>query len=1169
MANKYKITTLREHAKTKGMWAGALTKITMSDMYGLSSNGQITKITNDHTPALLKIFDEIIVNTTDHAWEFPGQVTHIFISFDPASGLFSCFNNGPGFPIELHKEASQLMGKKVYIPELVSCYFLSGSSIEKSSDCVKGGTNGIGLKLAAVHSKIFNLVTISGGKEYRQMVLDRLDTIHPPTISPTSDPEGTKISLLPVYSEFGYSQKLDGQEGIDINMWLELRTALAACYMPQVKVHYNNVLSRIDTLDQFCAAIMKIPDPFIIGTEVGLKHKKDPRFDIYLAVGIAPKPSKYFNMSVINGVLCSKGTHLTFIKKSLTLLTEQKIRKTFKDKTKKITTSNTTNNLCIMVRGAIPGIHWTGQRKDELTCNESKFIIDYTFGPIFNKVVDIIVDRFIQNMDKKTKKTDTPEKYIPAKRLKQDKCYLLAAEGDSALSFIRAGLTIDRKFAGPTFDQYGMISLGGIIINARKNITEIPLQQTTYIIRSNKLDANLMWNNLINVLGLDFNSKYETRLEIKKLKYAGIICCVDQDLDGCGKILSILLSNFHLFWPNLIKFGYIKKFETPVIRASLHNVQHEFQYEKEFDEWLATQTEKPKIKYYKGLATHDDKEIVKMFTNFDDRVYTFTLDDSAKQLFEVYFGKSPDLRKHVLSTPVIYPTVQELLNTKKHRSITCSAHLSIDTKAYKLDALERQLPCFLDGLTRTKRKVVAAGMMYFKDSKERKVFQFGGFVAEKMFYHHGDASLNTTIIGLAQYYPGAHNVQLFNGVGRFGTRHLGLKDAGSPRYVNVKLNTKVVNLLFPPDESQLLEYTIEDGERAEPKYFLPILPLAVLESGMNPSEGWKFTAWGRNVVDVSKIILTYLDVGAPYHQLVLQCVDRGILIPEFYEQFPLRIELGKFLGDIRNGMSYGKYTIDWGAQKVIITELPLRTFTGNYIEYTLKAEKRKPYITEINDYSSDNLVEIHVHFKNTQVMQEINQGHHTGSSDPWEEFLCLRNNLKSHLNFTRPDGSVVEFYEDYHQIIICWIRFRKELFHRKLMRKIILLKYKVLLQKNILRYLDEANEIQINKIEDEAVVEQLLKTKKYATINSGVLHNPGYLTNSELLIKLKEGTYDYILSLRERDLLKNARIAREKTLKAHEIELNECMSSIRHETPFPGASEWRKKVNELVNLLIS
>lgn len=75
--------------------------------------------------------------------------------------------------------------------------------------------------------------------------------------------------------------------------------------------------------------------------------------------------------------------------------------------------------------------------------------------------------------------------------------------------------------------------------------------------------------------------------------------------------------------------------------------------------------------------------------------------------------------------------------------------------------------------------------------------QFAGYVAEKRLdapagrfkgrlrssYHHGEASLQATIIGMAQDFVGSNNVNLLAPQGQFGTRIAGGKDHAAARYI--------------------------------------------------------------------------------------------------------------------------------------------------------------------------------------------------------------------------------------------------------------------------------------------------------------------------------------------------------------------------------------------------
>jgi DNA topoisomerase-2 len=81
----------------------------------------------------------------------------------------------------------------------------------------------------------------------------------------------------------------------------------------------------------------------------------------------------------------------------------------------------------------------------------------------------------------------------------------------------------------------------------------------------------------------------------------------------------------------------------------------------------------------------------------------------------------------------------------------------------------RSIPSVADGLKPGQRKVMF-GCFKKNLTKEIKVAQLAGFVSEKTAYHHGEVSLTSTIVGLAQNYVGSNNINLLDPRGQFGTR---------------------------------------------------------------------------------------------------------------------------------------------------------------------------------------------------------------------------------------------------------------------------------------------------------------------------------------------------------------------------------------------------------------
>lgn len=1277
----YQLFTLAESARSKGMWAGALEPTLIPGLTGVycadaadaagaadaaaapsntDNNAasapayEFRPITRAHTPALLKILDEGLVNASDHAVEHKGaskaadRVSRISLSFDRAAGRFVIENDGPGIPVIVHADATAKAGHDVYVPEVAFAMFLAGRNMEKPPDSVKGGINGIGAKLINVHSEEFTVETVGQNAEdvlhvYSQTFRDRMRTRGAPSVHSTRSAEcrrlydaarrrpRTSISFVPAYGELGYQlegTRLSAQDADDIEAWCRWRMFLLAAYVgPKVAVVFNGV--RCPTTSAKALAVLAVngdPDAIIMGctAKATAKPFSDHPWDI--AVAIVPSSRRFNQLSVINGVHCSKGSHVTFLKKTLTEAVGAKVAKATQSKTgKKPSVADVCKQVYLVMVGALPGADWGGQRKDTLQVTEAKLRPYKIAAPTLGKIAGSIADRLLQTTEKEVrgrKKRVEADKYTRARKAgtnKSSECALLAAEGDSAITLLRSGLTLGPKNpGGPSFERYGIISLGGVIMNAMKKVSEVETSGgETVIVRSEQLRNNKVLKALVEILGLDFTCRYGTPAEIARLRYGSVIICTDQDLDGTGKILPLVLVWFHVFWPNLIAHGFVRRFMTPVIRAYAKTRtagagMHEFFYENEFERWVAERGgEAPvsrdfNIKYFKGLATHDDDEVVEMFKGFDKSIYTFTLDDSAKELFEVYFGTRPSLRKEALSTPVAYLSYEEAQQIHRAQLIPCSVQLRVDAKAYKLDDIQRKIPGITDGIPIARRKVLAGALKRFaSNNREVKVFQLGGYVAEHMFYHHGDASLNGTIVRMAQRFPGALQFPYMTGIGQYGSRHFGGDDAGSPRYINVRLAGPYAKAMFPAADTWMLRHVFEDGERAQPENFVPVLPAALLESFEIPSEGWRHKSFARKLDDVLKLTRAYVGVGEaadvalvarvaaaaakskPGTNIAALGLEEGIT-DAFLEKFPLAVSLrgyGEHLKESERGELVRPYkgylhSFGWyypedvksggGAETTIIhvTELPLCKTTESFLKDLTKPTRAK-FIEEVDDYSSDTKVDVRIKLL-PGAYDDICSAYGSLEADAVEEFLLLRTSLKPFLNYYNAalegaesgGASVVEFGDDYHAVFFHWAPIRRDLYRQRLEREAALLRLKIRMENEIVRYIGVASDLALAQMADEDTASETLSEHDFPQFDSGLLSSPRYTPTAELETLATEGvnvSHDYVLNLRERDLVASAKAKREAKIREMSARLVE-VERLLAEKPFAGASVWAAEI---------
>ena len=186
---------------------------------------------------------------------------------------------------------------------------------------------------------------------------------------------------------------------------------------------------------------------------------------------------------------------------------------------------------------------------------------------------------------------------------------------------------------------------------------------------------------------------------------------------------------------------------------------------------------------------------------------------------------------------------------------TVTDYLDNDYKEYAIYVVEeRAIPSVIDGFKPTQRKVIFVANKVWRNGSEKpmKIFQLAGRVAADAFYHHGDGSLNSAIIGMAQKFK--NSMPVLEDIGQFGS--LRSPEAAAPRYIATKLH-KNFRLLYK--DFELLESRYEEGNEIEPKFFLPIIPTVLLNGGSGIAVGFATNILNRNPLSLIEACLKSLE----------------------------------------------------------------------------------------------------------------------------------------------------------------------------------------------------------------------------------------------------------------------------------------------------------------------
>merc|ERR1719183_2444849 len=241
------------------------------------------------------------------------------------------------------------------------------------------------------------------------------------------------------------------------------------------------------------------------------------------------------------------------------------------------------------------------------------------------------------------------------------------------------------------------------------------------------------------------------------------------------------------WWPSLFKMeGFIKEFITPIVKVKKGPQEMQFFTVYDYEQWKK-QSRKDRgwsVKYYKGLGTSTAAEAKEYFKNIDDHGLTFQwtgeADDEAIDL--AFNKKRADDRKDWINAYQEGSQVDHSVSTVNYADFVNKELVCFS----KYDVM-RSIPCMVDGFKPTQRKVLFGA---FKRNlrSDVKVAQLCGYISEHTAYHHGEMSLQGTIVGMAQTFVGSNNINLLVPSGQFGTRLMGGKDAASARYIYTRLD---------------------------------------------------------------------------------------------------------------------------------------------------------------------------------------------------------------------------------------------------------------------------------------------------------------------------------------------------------------------------------------------
>jgi DNA topoisomerase-2 len=936
----------------------------------------------------------------------------------------------------MHKEHN------MYVPEMVFGHLLTSDNYDDNEKKTTGGRNGYGAKLTNIFSTKFQIECADpgAGLKYAQSWEKNMQKSGKAKITKHSGKNGyTSVTFEPDLQRFGM-KSLD----TDIIALMTKRVMdLAGVTGKKCKVFLNG--------EQLPVKEFKDYVNLFTDSDVAFDRCGD-RWEVACSIS----DGQFQSLSFVNSICTTKGgTHVTHVTDQFVEAIMKKVNAKRKGGME-IRPFQIKNHLSVFVNCLIENPSFDSQTKETMTLKQSKFGSKYELSDgMVTKILNTGIVDIVLSWAKAKEDIDLDKKIGGSSSEKRQKrltgvpkledanlagtgrgkeCTLILTEGDSAKSLAVAGLSVVGR------DRFGVFPLRGKPLNIR----EASFTQTM---------NNAEVHNIIKIMGLQPKKDYKTVKDFESLRYGSIMIMADQDYDG-SHIKGLLINIIQHWWPTLYKReGFVKEFVTPIVKVSKGAESHQFFTMREYDQWKQ-KTPNAKswhVKYYKGLGTSTTAEAKEYFKKIDSHSLTFDFEgEKDDECVDLAFNKKrADDRKEWINACDEDSNVDHSSD-----SVSYSDFVYKELVHYAKYDVMRSIPSIADGFKPSQRKVMFCS---FKRNMKAdvKVAQLAGYVSEHSAYHHGEVSLQGTIVGLAQNFVGSNNVNLLTPSGQFGTRLTGGKDAASARYIYTRLEA-TTRMIFHPDDDLIVQQQQEEGQKIEPKYFVPVIPMVLVNGADGIGIGWSTFIPNYNPREIIANLKRYLRCQPMHEMCPWYAGFKGSILPS----------------DSRQGYDVVGVVDKVDSTTLEISELPLRKWTQDYKEFLqgLLGDGDKPgKIQDFKEYHTERAV--HFVVKVTEVQMQSLEKEGFDKAFKLRTTMALTNMfLFNHEGKITKYENEKEILEEFAQLRLATYKKRKAYLVAKLRRESALLSAKARFIRMVI-----SGKLEIKKRKKDAIISDLKK----------------------------------------------------------------------------------------------
>jgi DNA gyrase/topoisomerase IV subunit B len=615
----------------------------------------------------------------------------------------------------------------------------------------------------------------------------------------------------------------------------------------------------------------------------------------------------------------------------------------------------------------------------------------------------------------------------------------------------------------------------------------------------------------------------------------GVGDMIQRNCDGIH-ITGLILNFFHHYFPSLVERGdFLYSMRTPILRIVGSGVNNRAFYNQEVARKFITENKvaKKSVRYYKGLGSSSKEEIKDTFGKRMVKYVSVSKQETTSSIELGFSKEEADRRKKWLEDFDETKEVQEKeLDDYEVEELTIQDFINNELIYYAIDDCKRSIPNVFDGFKEAQRKVLyGAFLKGLKPNGEPfKVCQLAGYIGEKTSYHHGEDNLNDTIINMARSFVGTNNIPILSEDGQFGSRKS--REASAPRYIKTK-QRPLTRLIFREEDDRVLEYVVDDGDVIEPKFYVPIIPMILVNGCAGIGVGWSSSIPCYSPLKIVEMVKEWISTGN---------INTEGLIP-WYRGFSGKIEKDTEKDD--RFVCWGKVSKTQDSKTYTITELPVSTC---YEESDPKKADYKKFLDKLREEEKIMEYKYVGDEENIKIVMEMGNDFNPNKTElKLKSYIHTSNMVLFAKNGGIKKYTIADIFEEFCEV-------RLEFYEKR--RNALLKEYssELKLLKNKKRFISEVLFVELTeeeKVENEIPLKVLSIRKVSDTELEEVLEERKYDKDSE-------GGYNYLLNISVRGMTRNK-------IDVLKLKIEGLASSIESLTDKTSKQIWLEELDEFLD----